>query len=169
MTTENAYTPPDRKGWPNGPWDNEPDRAQWVTEAGYAGLIVRAHHGALCGYVGVPNGHPAYGAKAWGVAVDGGGANVPEMDDLNVHGGLTYGSKCRGAICHVPEPGMPDDVFWHGFDCAHSGDACPGLMATVSLLSLGFGRRDHGTYRDMAYVRGEVESLARQFEAMVAA
>ena len=21
MTTENAYTPPDRKGWPSGPWD----------------------------------------------------------------------------------------------------------------------------------------------------
>ena len=34
MTTENAYTPPDRKGWPSGPWDNEPDRAQWVLLAG---------------------------------------------------------------------------------------------------------------------------------------
>ena len=46
----------DKTNWPSrGPWDNEPDKAQWIDEAsGYDCLIVRGGGGALCGYVGVP-------------------------------------------------------------------------------------------------------------------
>jgi len=57
---------------------------------------------------------------------------------FSVHGGVTYHRE-------------KDDFFRIGFDCAHLGDFSPGLNS----------RRD-GIYRDMEYVRAEVESLARQ-------
>ena len=134
----------DRKGWPSGPWDDEPDKLSWTTEAGLPGLIVRNGSGALCGYVGVTAEHPAYRKDCDSVG-----------RDINVHGGLTYANKCGGAICHVPEPGKSDDVWWFGFDCAHSGDLVPA-----------FERRGYGSYGALycavPYVRREVESLARQ-------
>lgn len=69
-----------------------------------------------------------------------------------LHGGLTYASECRGHICHVPEPGKPEDVWWFGFDCAHSGDLTP---------CLGFDFPG-STYHDVAYVQAECRSLAKQ-------
>lgn len=60
MTTEEKAHKIDRTGWPKGPWDDEPDKVNWVTKAWYAGMIVRNHGGALCGYVGVPSKHPHY-------------------------------------------------------------------------------------------------------------
>lgn len=52
----------DKTAWGDGPWLNEPDKRQWQDEAtGLSCLIVRGPVGALCGYVGVPEGHPAYG------------------------------------------------------------------------------------------------------------
>jgi hypothetical protein len=77
---------------------------------------------------------------------------------LSVHGGITYAERCAGHICHVPAPGEPDNVWWLGFDCAHSGDRVP--------------RMDHARgweqYRDVRYVRSEVESLASQLKALEA-
>lgn len=61
------------------------------------------------------------------------------------------------SICHLPAPGEPDHVWWFGFDCAHSGDSCPG---SDGLLKYGFGGEAH--YKDMDYVKGHVASLARQ-------
>jgi hypothetical protein len=40
-------------------WDNEPDRVEFES-LGLPCLIVRNPFGALCGYVGVPEGHPWY-------------------------------------------------------------------------------------------------------------
>lgn len=102
----------DKRNWRPGPWINEPDRVEW-RHRGLPCLIVRNHTGALCGYVAVPPGHPAHGAGYDSVNVD-------------VHGGLTFANHCdtseRALICHTPEPGEPDDVWWLGFDCAHYGD-----------------------------------------------
>lgn len=133
----------DRTGWEAGPWDGEPDRMEWRDEAtGLPCLIVRGQVGALCGYVGVPPSHPWHGVEY-------------DAIDADVHGGLTYASKCHGTICHVPAPGESDDVWWLGFDCAHAGDIVPGSTR----WSLPF-RGD--VYRDVAYVRGEVARLAAQ-------
>lgn len=56
------YRTQDKSDWPRGPWDNEPDKIQWQDEVtGLPCLIVRGPVGALCGYVGVPKSHPAYG------------------------------------------------------------------------------------------------------------
>lgn len=141
----------DRTSWTSGPWDSEPDRIQWKTAAGLPGLIVRNYSGALCGYAAVPPGHPLHGA---------------DYDDarVDVHGGLTYADACRedGPICHVPEPGEPDDVWWFGFDCNHYQDLAPGLDATLRKVGHEPTRIGGEVYRTIDYVTAEVESLARQ-------
>jgi hypothetical protein len=148
----------DRTGWPAGPWDTEPDRLEWrMSEPpGYPCLIVRSEAtGVLCGYVGLPPGHPAHGQ------------GLDEVD-VSVHGGLTYADKCSGRICHVPAPGEPEDVWWLGFDTGHAFDYMPAVAA--GLASAGAAPRlpgpggDH--YRDVAYVRAEVEQLAAQLARM---
>lgn len=155
MTTETEYKITRPEWWPDGPWMTEPDRVQWKTKAGLPGLIVRTESGHLCGYVAVPPGHPLHG-KGYNEAYD-------LADNISVHGGLTYAAACAGAICHVPEPGEPDDVWWFGFDCAHLGDWRPVDMAPY-LKDL---RRmpGHDVYRDVPYVTSEVESLAEQLAA----
>ena len=151
----------DRSGWEPGPWDGEPDKVNWTTEAGLPGMIVRNGAGALCGYVAVTKGHPWFGVK-YGYQ-DG----CPDSM-VQVHGGLTYSEKCAGAICHVPKDGEEDDVWWFGFDCNHSGDLAPGRGVNPMRMLYGlfgsddFSSRYDGEYRTVDYVRGEVESLAKQ-------
>jgi hypothetical protein len=154
----------DKSTWGEGPWQDEPDRAQWQ-HAGFACLAVRhPDHGNFCGYVGVPRVHPAY-AKHYDVVSD---ADV----DLAVHGGLTYSGKCQGRICHVPEEGMPADVWWLGFDCAHCWDLAPGLRARMREImpASHFERfpeadRDE-VYRTLDYVREQADRLADQLAEM---
>ena len=110
-----------------------------------------------CGYVGVPREHPAYGKQG-------------EDVDVEVHGGVNYAHTCAGEICHVPAPGMPDDVWWLGFDCAHAGDLAPGIRATLRRLDVPDREgpfRD--VYRALPYVRREIESLAEQLRAIAEA
>jgi hypothetical protein len=143
----------DRTGWDKGPWDDEPDRVEWRTAAGLPGLALRARSGNWCGYVAVPPGHPAHGAQYSDL-------------DVEVHGGLTYANRCAGRICHVPEPGEPDDVYWLGFDCAHAWDIRPADDAFWRKRGEEPMRFDGSTYRTIAYVRAECESLARQLAGM---
>ncbi len=122
---------------PPGPWTSEPDRAQWPDEAtGLPCLLVRhPDFGTLCGYVGVPPGHPAFGLE--------------DLDpDAPTHWGITYSGPCEGRICHEPGPGEPDQVWWLGFDCGHAFDAYPSMP------------RVPGTYRDVAFVRERCTELA---------
>ena len=65
------------------------------------------------------------------------------------------------AICHVPEAGRPDHVWWFGFDCAHAGDRCPIHERK------GFAADDGEVYRDVPYVEAEVRSLAKQLASPV--
>jgi hypothetical protein len=139
------------------PWKNEPNRKEW-RHAGFPCLIVRSHLGALCGYVGVPPGHPLFGdvERASGL--------------LSVHGGVTYGGTCRGPICHKPLPGEAE-VFWFGFDCAHAWDVVPGLVELMTSVERDLGlwgvqrptfQESRSTYKDLAWVTREVEQLAEQ-------
>jgi hypothetical protein len=160
--------------WPDGPWMTEPDKVNWKTKAGLPGMIVRSKSGHLCGYVAVAKGHPCYG-RDFTSDHERNEDGDPDYDrpianpvhDLRVHGGITYAAACAGAICHVPEPGEPDDVWWLGFDCIHSGDWNPSAMAPYLR-----DRRMPGEapwpelYRDISYVTGEVETLAEQLATM---
>lgn len=136
----------------SGPWANEADKTVWVDpETDLDCMTHRNGGGALCGYVGVGPEHPLHGRDY-------------EAPEVTVHGGLTFASACQEdpeGICHVPEPGREENVWWFGFDCAHLYDLCPSYnRGTNPLLD------SYDVYRDMEYVVAEVESLARQLKAM---
>jgi hypothetical protein len=144
----------DRSGWPAGPWGDEPDRVEWRDgRTGLTCLVLRHRKfGSWCAYVAVPPGHPLHGR-------DYGDADVL---DIYAHGGLTFAGPCMDddrpkveQVCHVPEPGEPDDVWWFGFDCNHAGDYAPGMVAAGIEPW-----RDDVVYRDLGYVQGQCELLA---------
>jgi hypothetical protein len=145
-----------REGWKPGPWDAEDDRYEW-RHAGFPCLAVRGPMGAWCGYVGVPPGHPWHGQKYDKVELEG---------DVEVHGGLTYGSGCSELICHEPEPGEPHDVWWLGFDCAHCSDIAPEFHALLTRIgrekSIAILEDEVSFYRTLEYVTEEVNKLAVQ-------
>lgn len=158
MSETNEYKVQRKHTWPKGPWDNEPDKLVWKTKAGLPGMIVRNGVGALCGYAAVAKGHPLFEVPY------SRGEDYSESPEgrFEVHGGITYSDKCAGHICHVPEPGEPDDVWWFGFDCAHSGDFCPGMHGAFGVLQ----GRSLESYKDIEYVKAEVEKLAEQLAAV---
>jgi hypothetical protein len=134
------------------PWENEPDRVEF-NHVGFPCLALRGPVGAWCGYVAVPPGHPMH-TKPYNAV------------DVAVHGGLTYAGVCQGPICHKPEPGEPDDVWWLGFDCAHFGDLTPSMVKLRQKMPEIFGQFDHlhtnEVYRDLEYVKNEIRQLAEQ-------
>lgn len=137
-----------KEKWGRGPWDHEPDRIEWE-HAGFDCLAIRNIMGVWCGYVAVPAGHPLY-------RIDYNRAD----NFVKVHGGVTYSDKCAGHICHIPKPGRPDDVWWIGFDCGHSQDIIPAFidMHINEIKKIVFKAQ----YRDIGYVRREVNRLAEQ-------
>lgn len=145
--------------WGAGEWCNEPDKAQYIhEETNLDCLIVRnCHMGNLCGYVGIPPGHPYYGLSydhkvavknlndidaSKNSPIDWLLAALDDETDLNlirvgstlqVHGSITFSHFCNdeadqaSGICHLPEPGRPGAVWWFGFDCAHHEDLVPSI------------------------------------------
>lgn len=171
METIEYHTMAEKKReWARGPWDKEPDKLQWQDpQTGLPCLIVRAHHGALCGYVGVPEGHPWHGKEYDNVRWANPAAKENWDYYPDVHGGLTFAGPCsegkeEDGICHKPGPGEPDNVWWLGFDCAHAGDETPAIAAT--LRDIGHPRnkalREYEKYRTIDYVKANVTSLAHQ-------
>lgn len=145
----------DKSEWLRGEWDTEYDKKQWLDlETGYPCLVKRSPtSGGLCGYVGIPEGHPANrGGPLWNTA--------EEM--LEVHGGITFGGECSEgpeatSICHIVQKAEDDKVFWYGFDCGHGGDFSP--------LHRLFDHRGD-TYKNVAYVEAETLKLAKQLKEM---
>lgn len=142
-----------------GPWDAEPDKLQWIDEdSGYDCLIVRAvHHGALCGYVGLPPGHPVYDLER--AAIRG------RYGWLTVHGGISFADHCQpgepgAGVCHRPEYGATDDPWWVGFSCGTFTDHFPVLFRGVDFAA--WPTQARPVYRDVEYVEEQVESLAYQ-------
>jgi hypothetical protein len=158
------YRTTDKTEWGDGPWLTEPDKIQWKDEAtGLPCLIVRNVRvtGALCGYVGVAEGHPDFEKGYNDVAVE-------------VHGGLTFADFCTPdadetrSICHVPGPGEPDHVWWLGFDCSHAGDVSPAMEARYRKSPFGatvYGGGYEETYKPLSYVKAEVTQLAARLHA----
>lgn len=119
----------DKSSWPEGEWKSEPDHVVWLdTITGYRCIVRRSDvTGALCGYVCVPRSHPYHGKSH------------TDIDDIDVHGGLTYSELCD------------DTGQWIlGFDCSHADDLCP-----VSPFSW-------ASYRNITYVEKEIVDLKQQ-------
>jgi hypothetical protein len=121
------------------PWNNEPDKKEFKY-AGFKCLIVRhPTFKHLCGYVGVPEGHPFYGR------------DYDFYDTyFNVHGGITYSGMGNG------KDGFTKGLYWIGFNCNHYQDYSPGLSNFYEPLE----RRRR--YKTISYVEKEVKKLAEQ-------
>jgi hypothetical protein len=180
-----TWTFEDRSDWPDFDlgWGNEPDKAEWRDEAtGLPCIARRGSSGAWCGYVGVAPTHPLH-SIAYGECPDdcakyqekGYCDHCPESS-LCVHGGITFSNPCRPnedghGICHVPEEGEDDDVWWFGFDCAHAGDFSPAYYNILRDTSVRMGpanaslleeARRGDTYRTLAYAQEQCAHLAAQ-------
>src|SRR5215831_16238351 len=78
-------TAAENEQWGPGPWDQEPDKCQWIDEAtGLDCMALRNRMGAWCGYVGIPPEHPLHGLDYDDVGTW----------DFEVHGGLTFADRC---------------------------------------------------------------------------
>lgn len=159
----------DRTGWPPGPWDDEPDRVEG-RDGDFTWLALRhERNGHWCGYVGVLEGHPWYGK----------GMCDSPVDEIEVHGGPTFGSACMEddrplveRVCHVPEPGE-GPRWWIGFDYHHSFDYAPGFEVGM-MTALGddyraltepLGPWQH--YRTLGYVLDDIHGAVEQARAAV--
>ena len=156
----------DKSEWLVGEWLEEPDKAQWIDEdSNLDCLILRGPVGALCGYVGVPKGHPYFG-KGYGEV------------DITVHGDLTFAGPCRPSekgeahgICHATERAANAEVWWFGFDCAHCFDLAPNMYPPEVRKALGetievaekLHRELNPVYRNFQYVQEECKKAAAQF------
>ena len=122
------------------PWESEPDHESWRDErTGLECEVVRQSHGALCGYVTVPEGHPAYLLEPMDSQFDG----------IDVHGGITYAAPDRASGHRV------------GFDCAHTSDFAPDRDGAFAEPG------DVANYCDFEYVREETTRLANQLYRMI--
>lgn len=177
----------DKTAWGDGPWQSEPDKVVWVdTTSGLDCMINRGPAGALCGYVGVSVSHPWHG-KGYSECLDHGEDCEDRWEhrspgDVSVHGGLTFADGCQKSddpskhVCHVPQAGRPDPVWWFGFDCVHFRDVSPRMRAddrrryeTAKAEGDAEGMRiwrpemdPYESYKDLAYVVREVQDLAKQ-------
>lgn len=148
-----------REGWRSGPWDDDPDKVQWKDEATGLPCLAKRHasSGHWCGYVGVDPSHPWYG-KCY--------SDLPDYGP-DVHGGLTFADECQEGppeqtVCHIPEPGEPEHLWWFGFDCHHAWDLSP--QDEVSSEKYGYSLRG-GTYKPLQFVKNQCAKLAAQVAA----
>jgi hypothetical protein len=141
---------PPRSEWGPGPWMVEPDLVEWrAAGIPYPLLIVRGDLGALCGYVGVPPGHPCYGPES---------TIGPNSEDITASG--------PGGELHVATAG-PSDLWWLGFDCISlpyefAPKMAAGLRLTTELtgIPLPANMRQTGRYVELDECRKRTEALA---------
>jgi hypothetical protein len=128
---------------PDRPWETEPDHKEWrePTTKYKCEVMRNSLTLTLCGYVTVPKKHHYYGLGYNDVMA-------------NVHGGLTFSNAGR-----------------FGFDCAHAGDLCPGIV--LSILKTAKDPAEytqltiaHDTYRTFDWVVKETEDLAKCLHVM---
>ena len=144
-----------------GPWNNEPDKVEWISRSGLHAFVHRNHGGALCGYVAVPQPHPAY---------------LAHYDDVDVespHGGITYADYLKGhhdqnePECGLFHSKIKDQAYWVlGFDCMHLHDLYPAEFKNGRrYYEYGDGDRK-STYKNLSYVMRETELFADRLAKM---
>lgn len=157
----------DRSRWLVGPWNDEIDHDEWVTDAGLQAMMRRNAAGAWCGYVAVPREHVLHGLDysdevAWLGPVLAERCNQPlgNQGGLGVLINLVFGEvKPTLEMCVRVHGGITfcgdiDGSRWFGFDCSHDVDTMP--------VYGNLGGSPNASYRDRAYVRLECEQMARQ-------
>ena len=141
--------PIDKSDWGDGPWQNEPDEMSWSFGDVLCRIVRNPHGGSLNGYISVPKSHPWYETEQ------------DSLYDLDVHGGVTFAGRFAHST-HATPTEADLEVWWIGFDCAHSGDRSPGFEALGRQRGSPWPIFGNDTYKHIEYVRREVEMLARQ-------
>jgi hypothetical protein len=159
----------EKQAWADGEWMNEPDKIQWSDRmTGMPCLIVRnIISGGLCGYVGVNETHPLFGVHH---------ERVGRL--VSTRWAITYSSLCQEGnppgkgICHIPQPGEPDRVWWFGFAPDTWTDISPLLYPTMfdrhplnKYLAQTLHEENAG-YRNIQTVEAAVRELCIQIAAM---
>lgn len=145
-----TWTFPELRPPGEGPWQDEPDKAQWTDDpTDLDCLIVRNRAGSLCGYVGVPPGHPWHGMPFQDVPTDVNGR------ELSFSGLCEEGAEDAPAVCHVPQPGRPADVWWIGFHCSYGMELSPRFDSELPEDLRALHR-----YRTFGYVQQQCADLA---------
>lgn len=169
-----TWTYEDRSDWPpfDLGWGNEPDKAEWRDELTNLPCIARRGGGSVwCGYVAVEPGHPYHGKNPEECIEDCGKSwcDHTPSSKLCAHGGITFAGPCHPdegehGICHIPQGGESDDVWWFGFDTAHAGDFTPGYWKlTNEYMSEALKEyRNNDEYRTLDYVMRQCAHLAMQ-------
>jgi hypothetical protein len=127
------------------PWLSEPDSWLHIDDDGLVLAAVRAGVGWWRGYLGI---HKAMDRN--------------RLRGIRAHGGLTYkkaespDSLTTTMLMALSVSGYEMPVFWIGFDCGHRGDLVP---------EHGWSE---GIYRDLEFVRGEIQRMADQVRALEA-
>lgn len=167
----------DKSTWGQGPWTKEPDFLKFNHKGLHCFIWRHPEFGHLCGYVQVSSTHPVYGmnysleievndqVKVWMQKTDrkiaiGLGHMIDLMSQrmsfgslFPVHGGLTF----TGPGHHITGGSFSDWLI--GFDCGHSSDMSPGIVASMQRFMPGYPS-DVEHYKTMEYVKHEVETLA---------
>lgn len=109
----------------------------WITKAGLRAFVLLQQLDKSpyrCGYVGIPKSHGLFEV------------NYAEIEkDFSVHGGITFSGYLTS---------LNNDLYWFGFDCAHSNDKSHW--------------NPNGIERTLEYCVEECESLAQQIEDSIA-
>ena len=132
----------------------------WITEAGLRAVVIMAQNGSgesltdrhRCGYVGVGLGHPAFVADY----------NNTVLDDVRVHGGITYDADGHGL--YPVETATP--TWWLGFDCAHQGDVSYSGIPEIDDTPDYDWDGSPAVFRSLEYCVSECEYLARQLSEL---
>lgn len=150
------YRTQDKSTWGDGPWQTELDELIYTEqETGYLCIIARCDLGHLCGYIAVPEGHPYFGKSFF------------EMRDIKVHGNVTL---CAEINSSHPNAALFQGLWIIGFDCGHAWDISPAGDAVMGELNFMFDiAAPMGIpkqYRNISYVKSEIEFLAKQLKAL---
>jgi hypothetical protein len=115
---------------------------------GFEWMVIHNGTGFRCGYVRLPKGHPWHGKDM-------------EAIECTVHGGLSFAEP------DLPcDAGGPDDAYWIGFDCCHSGDLPdPSLIGIEAYKALGWPVYANGVIRSEAYAEAGCQELCDQAAA----
>lgn len=138
-------------------WEQEENEYEFVSH-GYDCYIWRNPElKFLCGYVRLPDGHPALQFTCDKPT----GLSGMEYDynklDVNIHGGVTF-------FGHLNV--QKKDGVWVGFDCGHAYDYTPGFAEILKKIGSNRVWGLDEIYRNVDYVKDECSELARQLKEM---
>ncbi len=149
-----------------GEWDDEPDREEF-DHAELPCLILRAHSGALCGYVGVPPAHPLYEPQIkkvdWGTGEYDNTHNAlwdyARRQEIELGVDVNFSRMGTGEV-------WPEGFHWFGFDCNHIYDYAPPRTKEQAEIH-GLYQSPHEHYHNWASVKADVGHLAGIVAAMM--